>query len=166
MSIQLRPDQERVAEYRGGYLAVPAVPGAGKTTVLAHLGAELIAAGLPRPGRILIVTYTNSAVGNFRSRIGDFLEERGLPRGQGYEVRTIHSLALHIVREQPASIGWSDAFTMMSEPWLQGLLERLTRKWIGRNRDLWESRIRTDLKGRRRDDALARWEQLTQSRFS
>jgi DNA helicase-2/ATP-dependent DNA helicase PcrA len=126
MNIQLRPDQQKVVEYRKGYMAVPAVPGAGKTTVLAYLAADLIAAGAPDPGRILIVTYTNSAVANFRSRIGEFLDARGYPRHQGYEVRTIHSLAMNIVRERPDAIGWSDGFTIMDEIRLSALLQRLT----------------------------------------
>jgi len=44
VTITLRPDQVQVAAYRGGYMAVPAVPGAGKTTVLAYLAAERLAA--------------------------------------------------------------------------------------------------------------------------
>ncbi|MDB4895729.1 MAG: hypothetical protein JWN15_1991, partial [Firmicutes bacterium] len=129
LSIHLRPDQEQVAAYRKGYMAVPAVPGAGKTTVLAYLAADLIAGGMHDPGRILIVTYTNSAVGNFRSRIGDFLDQRGYPRSQGYEVRTIHSLASHIVRERPDAIGWSDNFRVADELQVTSILETLTRRW-------------------------------------
>lgn len=162
MAMQLRPDQEQVAAYRQGYMAVPAVPGAGKTTVLAYLAADLIAEGLPQPGRILIVTYTNSAVGNFRSRIGEFLEQRGYPRQQGYEVRTIHSLAMNIVRERPDAVGWSDNFTIMDEARLSALLERLTHRWIGRNRPLWESMLKPDLKGSFRDRAEEQWAERTQ----
>ena len=42
--IKLRPEQEKIASYDSGCLAVPAVPGAGKTTTLAALAARLIAA--------------------------------------------------------------------------------------------------------------------------
>ncbi len=162
MAFTLRPDQQRVVAYRNGYMAVPAVPGAGKTTVLAYLAADLIAEGLHEPGKVLIVTYTNSAVGNFRSRIGEFLDQRGYPRHQGYEVRTIHSLAMNIVRERPDAIGWSDNFTIMDEAGLKALLGRLTRSWIGRNRVVWEEMIKPDLKGRWRDNAEENWEQKTQ----
>jgi DNA helicase-2/ATP-dependent DNA helicase PcrA len=161
MTMRLRPDQERVAAYRKGYMAVPAVPGAGKTTVLAYLAAELIASGAHDPGRILIVTYTNSAVGNFRSRIGEFLEDRGHPRHQGYEVRTIHSLAMNIVRERPEAIGWSDSFTIMDEVRLSALLDRLTSRWIGKNRALWESLLKPDLRGHFRDRAEEQWQGRT-----
>lgn len=161
MSIRLRPDQDQVASYRGGYMAVPAVPGAGKTTVLAYLAATLIAGGFHHPGRILVVTYTNSAVGNFRSRIGEFLEEMGHPRHQGYEVRTIHSLAMNIVRERPDAIGWSDNFTVMDETRLSALLDRLTARWIGRNRAMWESLLKEGLRGPIRERAEEQWQRST-----
>lgn len=162
MAFTLRPDQQRVVAYRKGCMAVPAVPGAGKTTVLAYLAADLIAEGLHEPGRILIVTYTNSAVGNFRSRIGEFLDRRGFPRHQGYEVRTIHSLAMNIVRERPEVIGWSDNFAIMDEAGINALLGRLTRSWIGRNRIVWAEMIKPDLRGAFRDRAEEQWEGRTQ----
>ncbi|HEY8347444.1 MAG TPA: ATP-dependent helicase [Symbiobacteriaceae bacterium] len=161
MSLRLRPDQQQVAAYRRGYMAVPAVPGAGKTTVLAALAADLIAEGLAEPGRVLIVTYTNSAVANFRSRIGQLLEERGYPRHQGYEVRTIHSLALRIVREMPEAIGWSDNFRVMDDARQDALVEELTQRWIGRNRPLWESLMRQDLLGHWRERAEQQWAERT-----
>ncbi|HEY3364546.1 MAG TPA: ATP-dependent helicase [Symbiobacteriaceae bacterium] len=163
--MQLRPDQERVTAHRKGYMAVPAVPGAGKTTVLAWLAADLIASGAHEPGRVLVVTYTNSAVANFRSRIGDFLELRGCPRSGGYEVRTIHSLALYLVRERPDALGWSDGFTIIDEVRGAEIMERLTAGWVGRNQALWESLIKPDLKGAMRDRALDQWQARTQDLF-
>ncbi len=160
MTFILRPDQARVAEYRGGYMAVPAVPGAGKTTVLAYLAAELIAEGRHLPGRILIVTYTNSAVGNFKNRIGQFLEARGLPRA-GFEVRTIHSLAVQIVRERPEAIGWPDTFAVLDEVRRAEILGSLTEQWIRAHRATWESLVRED--ARRRSPELGWWIRETRS---
>lgn len=161
MTWRLRPDQEKVAAYRGGYMAVPAVPGAGKTTVLAYLAADLIAGGLTEPGRILIVTYTHSAVGNFKGRIGGLLEERGLPRSHGYEVRTIHSLAMQIVRERPEALGWADDFAVLDESRLDAILERLTTRWIEAHRPMWESFIQERLEGPWRQKAEDQWPQKT-----
>lgn len=166
MSLRLRPDQEQVLRYRGGYMAVPAVPGAGKTTVLAALAAELIAGGYHEPGRVLVVTYTNAAVGNFRARIGDLLAERGLPRGAGYEVRTLHSLAMGIVRERPEALRLTDQFAVLDGPRQERLLGELTRRWIGWHRQGWEAALRPDLSAYRRDDALRRWEQETVGLFA
>lgn len=133
--IRLRPGQKEVAEYRKGYMAVPAVPGAGKTTVLAYLAAELIEKGFAGKGKILIVTYMNSAVSNFRSRIGDFLEERGLPRNRGYDVRTLHSLALNILKEKPEYLLINEDFNII-DPYMRGrLLHELIEMWYRDNDD-------------------------------
>jgi len=146
-------------------MAVPAVPGAGKTTVLAYLAADLIASGLHEPGRILVVTYTNSAVGNLRGRIGDYLEERGLPRQQGYEVRTIHSLGLTIARQRPEALGWADNFSIIDEARLSAMMQRLTERWVGDHRAIWEQMIRSDIKGHFRQIAEEQWFSRTQGLF-
>lgn len=163
--ITLRPDQAQVALYRGGYMAVPAVPGAGKTTVLAYLAADLIAQGLPEPGRVLIVTYTNSAVGNFRARIGDMLEERGLPRNQGYEVRTIHSLAMNILRERPDELMLTDNFAVIDQDRQRALLEELTGRFVDRHGKVWEAMIKAEVRGVWRERAKEGWQSATASLF-
>lgn len=63
-----------------------------------------------------LVTFTNSAVENFRSRIGNLLRQRqGLLPGVGYRVRTLHGLAHDIVRERPALVGLSERFDIVDE---------------------------------------------------
>ena len=94
-SLRLRPEQRAVVEcYRGGYAAIAAVPGAGKTTTLSALAAELIARGdnLGRDRHVMIVTYQNSGVSNFQRAVAARLRERGLPE-RGIAVRTLHGLA-------------------------------------------------------------------------
>lgn len=66
--------RELVEQYRGGYCAIPAIPGGGKTHCLSLWAAEMIANGLHKPGKILIVTYMNSAVNNFKQRIASELK--------------------------------------------------------------------------------------------
>lgn len=93
---QLRPEQARVIDgYRGGYAAIAAVPGAGKTTTLSALAAELIGRIGPRQ-RVVIVTYQNAAVANFQRAVAQRLRERGLPE-HGFMVRTLHSLASEVL---------------------------------------------------------------------
>jgi len=142
--IKLRPGQRDVAAYRGGQLAVPAVPGAGKTTVLAHLAADLIQEGLHKPGKILIVTVMNSAVSNFSRRIGDFLEERDLPRTAGYEVKTLHSLAMSILKEKPEFLMINQNFQVIDESSQRSLVQHFAREWVAEHRELWKSQIKID----------------------
>ncbi len=116
--------QARILDYTGGPMGVSAVPGSGKTFTLSLLAAQLVErlAGVHRPPgapddcEVLVVTFTNSAVENFRGRIGNFLRQRqGLLPGVGYRVRTLHGLAHDIVRERPALVGLSERFDIVDE---------------------------------------------------
>jgi superfamily I DNA/RNA helicase len=97
---QLRPAQEKILQYENGRLAISAVPGSGKTFTLSLLAAQLIENGRIDPQsdqQILIVTYLNASVDTFKARIRQRLMERELPT-VGFDVRTLHSLALEILR--------------------------------------------------------------------
>jgi DNA helicase-2/ATP-dependent DNA helicase PcrA len=83
-------------------MGVSAVPGSGKTHTLSLLAAQIIASGaLEDDQEVLVVTLVNSAVDNFASRVGSFVESFGLLPNLGYRVRTLHGLAHDIVRERP-----------------------------------------------------------------
>ncbi|MBN1963910.1 MAG: ATP-dependent helicase [Anaerolineae bacterium] len=122
--LRLRPEQAAIVEgYAGGKIGIAAVPGSGKTFTLSRLAARLVeqliaegqADGIDRQ-EVLIVTFTNSAVNSFRSRIASILaQERGLLPYIGYRVRTLHGLAHDIVRERPALVGLAEDFQIVDE---------------------------------------------------
>ena len=74
MEISLRSEQKRIMKYKGGRLGIPAVPGAGKTFILSCLVSKLLKR-LGENEEILILTYMNSSVLNFRERIEELLGE-------------------------------------------------------------------------------------------
>ena len=117
-------------------MAVPAVPGAGKTTVLSHLAANLIAKELQPGQKILVVTVMNSAVANFKSKMRALLEEKGLP-AQGYEVKTLHSLGLFILKARPEKVMVNSAFDILTGEERVRLVYGLTDRWMGQNRERW-----------------------------
>lgn len=141
--IVFRKGQDKVMEYDGGYMAVPSVPGAGKTFVLTQLAAKLIEEGRQRPGKILIVTYMNSAVANFKQRLYKILNDRGLDPLEGYEVMTLHTLAMKIIREKPDKILVSDEFVILDDTKRTELFRQIFSKWLSRNRDQLNSLIDT-----------------------
>lgn len=155
--IHLRPGQKEVAAYRKGFMAVPAVPGAGKTTVLAYLASTLIEQGYSRPGKILIVTVMNSAVSNFRSRIGNFLEGRGLPRNRGFEVKTLHSLAMSILKEKPELLLINNEFQIIDESRQWDLISGLTWEWIDHNETRWKAPIGVSKETRWFEKGVEKW---------
>jgi DNA helicase-2/ATP-dependent DNA helicase PcrA len=154
--IVLRPGQIEVAQYRSGTLAVPAVPGAGKTTVLTHLAVNLIADGLPPGQKILVVTVMNSAVSNFKSRIRSLLEENGLPTNR-YEVKTLHSLGLLILKESPEKVMVNSAFDILTGDERDRLVNGLTDRWMAANRERWLSFLSVKADSNWYEKGLSRW---------
>ncbi len=145
-----RPAQKRILAYNGGFMAVSAVPGSGKTVTLAALAAQLLARGLPGEGAVLVVTYMNSAVENLSLRIHERLGELGIRRGR-YHVSTLHSLARQIVLEQPGLAGVMPGFPVLDERSSAGLLERATDAWLEQNPafgELWPEIYSSDDRAR------------------
>lgn len=105
--------KELIEQYRGGFCAVPAIPGGGKTHCLALWAARMIALRLHKPGKILIVTYMNTAVNNFKQRISKELQNIGVSGNKDYFVSTIHGLCLQIIKEKPDILMANEEFEVV-----------------------------------------------------
>lgn len=89
-----RKDQEGVLTYQKDKMAISAVPGAGKTTILLALIIKLLEKGI-KPENIFVLTYMESAARNFRDRIKNICSDlTTLPN-----ISTIHGLALRILKD-------------------------------------------------------------------
>lgn len=113
--INYREDQLPIIQYEGGKMAVPAVPGAGKTFIVTNLVAKLLEEKKQNKGKILILTYMNSAVNNFKVRIKKILEEKNIEEKNSYEVMTIHSLAVKIIKEKPEIVMLNEDFNIADD---------------------------------------------------
>ena len=89
-----REDQKPVLDYKKGSMAISAVSGAGKTTILLALIIKLIERGVI-PTNIFVLTYMDSAARNFRERIKNMCPNSTLLPN----ISTIHGLALKILKE-------------------------------------------------------------------
>ena len=100
-------------------------------------------------GKILVLTYMNSAANNFKSRIRAILEDEGLDKG-AFEVMTIHSLAMKIIREN-TDIAMLSEESQIIDDYKKGILIQMAideYESIPAN----ETRIRSFLKKDLRDD--------------
>ena len=89
-----REDQKPVLDYQKGSMAISAVPGAGKTTILLALILKILNSGT-NPSNIFVLTYMESAARNFRERIKNMCPNTNqLPN-----ISTIHGLALRIIKD-------------------------------------------------------------------
>lgn len=158
----LRAEQGRIADYRGGKLAVSAVPGSGKTHTLASLAVELIANNrIQNAGEVLVVTFTNSAVETVRGRIRRMLMERKLPDA-GYRVMTLHSLANSIIRERPDLAGTASDYRIDDEISGQNTMPEAARWFTQTYRDYWLSFLPGDLSGAQRTQVEDKWREATE----
>lgn len=126
--LELRIGQKEVLAYKGGQAGVSAVPGSGKTLTLSLLACELIRKladkGTLDRQEVLIVTFSRSAVQNFRIKIQQLMKSsHGALPGTGYAVRTLHSLAHEIVRSRPSAVNLDEDFAIVDERPARKLLE-------------------------------------------
>ena len=137
--MKLRKDiSDLIDLYNGGCLAVPSVPGAGKTTLLTHLTFHILKT---QPNsRILIVTYMNSAVANFKQRINDLLKGGGI-HSSNYDVMTLHALASSVIGSNPAVLGLAKDYEILSETDTAEILKESIKAWLSTNTDLFYSKL-------------------------
>lgn len=127
----LRTGQQGLANWRGGEMAVSAVPGAGKSHSLSVAAAIAIARNqLHSRRQLVVVTYTRSAAANIKSKIRDRLKDLMLPPG-GFVVYTLHGLALNIANSRKELSGLDlDNVTIVVPNTGHRIIRGAVERWI------------------------------------
>jgi DNA helicase II / ATP-dependent DNA helicase PcrA len=107
----LNPPQREAVEHGEGPLLVLAGAGSGKTRVLTHRIAYLLATGAARPGEILAITFTNRAAAEMRERVGQLIGRSV----RAMWVTTFHSACARMLRADAERLGYSRGFTIYDE---------------------------------------------------
>ena len=129
--------KELVEEYVGGKCAVAAIPGGGKTHCLSIWVAKAIADGITGDGKVLVVTYMNSAVNNFKQRITAELKKKNIVARSKYDVSTIHSLCMQIIKEKPDTMRADEDFIILEGKKKDLLLGSAIEEWKKDNLDVF-----------------------------
>ncbi len=114
-SNQLNENQKTAVEWLDGPILVVAGAGSGKTRVLTHRVAHLIASGV-KPDEILAVTFTNKAAGEMKERIAKLIPTSGFRAPASVPwIGTFHALGAWILRREAKNIGFKKDFSILDE---------------------------------------------------
>ncbi|MGM1021351.1 MAG: DNA helicase PcrA [Bacillota bacterium] len=106
---RLNPPQRQAVEAIDGPLLIMAGAGSGKTRVLTHRIAYLIATRKTAPWGILAITFTNKAAREMQDRVSKLIG----PQGRDVWVSTFHSMCVRILRRDIERIGFTSNFSIL-----------------------------------------------------
>ncbi|PWI17556.1 DNA helicase PcrA [Streptomyces sp. Act143] len=104
----LNENQRAAVVHSGTPLLIVAGAGSGKTRVLTHRIAYLLAERNVHPGQILAITFTNKAAGEMKERV----EQLVGPRANAMWVMTFHSACVRILRRESKKLGFTSSFSI------------------------------------------------------
>jgi DNA helicase-2/ATP-dependent DNA helicase PcrA len=114
-------EQQREAVTHGeGPLLILAGAGSGKTRVLTHRIAYLVATGAVEPSEVLAITFTNKAAAEMRDR-AELLVGR---RVRAMWLMTFHSACVRMLRAHADKLGYTRAFTIYDQADSRRLVKR------------------------------------------
>ncbi len=121
----LNPQQRAAVTHAGGPLLIVAGAGSGKTRVLTHRIAYLLAAREVAPGEILASTFTNKAAGEMAARVAALVGGR---RARAMWVMTFHSACVRILRREATRFGYPSSFSIYDAADSQRLMALVCRE--------------------------------------
>ncbi len=121
----LNPQQRAAVTHAGGPLLIVAGAGSGKTRVLTHRIAYLLAEREVAPGEILAITFTNKAAGEMAARVASLVGDR---RARAMWVMTFHSACVRILRREATRFGYPSNFSIYDSADSQRLMALVCRE--------------------------------------
>ena len=120
----LNPQQRAAVLHEGGPLLIVAGAGSGKTRVLTHRIAYLVAEREVAPHEIIAITFTNKAAGEMAARAQALTGARS----RGMWLLTFHSACVRILRREAARFGYPSSFTIYDQADSERLMALVCRE--------------------------------------
>ncbi|MEZ0072812.1 DNA helicase PcrA [Planotetraspora sp. GP83] len=120
----LNPQQREAVLHQGSPLLIVAGAGSGKTRVLTHRIAYLLAERGVQPGEILAITFTNKAAREMKDRVDRLVG----PRSKAMWVMTFHSACVRILRREAKRLGFPSSFSIYDQADSQRLMALVCRE--------------------------------------
>jgi superfamily I DNA/RNA helicase len=119
----LNAAQRSAVEHRQGPLLILAGAGSGKTRVLTHRIAALLAEGV-KPEAILAVSFTNKAADEMRHRMQQLV---GKQKAEKLVLSTFHSFGVRFVHEEKIALGLGKRFVIFDAGDSLGVVKDILR---------------------------------------
>jgi DNA helicase II / ATP-dependent DNA helicase PcrA len=120
----LNPQQRAAVLHEGAPLLIVAGAGSGKTRVLTHRIAYLVAERQVAPYEILAITFTNKAAGEMAGRAQALTGARS----RGMWLLTFHSACVRILRREAHRFGYPSSFTIYDQADSERLMALVCRE--------------------------------------
>ncbi len=120
----LNSQQRAAVTHHGSPLLIVAGAGSGKTRVLTHRIAYLLAERGAAPGEILAITFTNKAAGEMASRAAALTGARA----RSMWLMTFHSACVRILRREGHRFGYPSSFSIYDQADSQRLMAMVCRE--------------------------------------
>ena len=120
----LNPQQRAAVIHSGSPLLIVAGAGSGKTRVLTHRIAYLLAERDVLPGEIMAITFTNKAAGEMAARVAQLVG----PKARAMWVMTFHSACVRILRREAKRLGYPSSFSIYDQADSQRLMALVCRE--------------------------------------
>ncbi len=120
----LNPQQRAAVVHEGSPLLIVAGAGSGKTRVLTHRIAYLLAERDVEPRQILAITFTNKAAGEMGGRVATLTGARS----RSMWVMTFHSACVRILRREARRFGYPSSFSIYDQADSQRLMAMVCRE--------------------------------------
>ena len=120
----LNPQQRAAVLHQGSPLLIVAGAGSGKTRVLTHRIAYLLAERDVAPSQILAITFTNKAAGEMAARAASLTGARA----RSMWLMTFHSACVRILRREAKRFGYPSSFSIYDQADSQRLMAMVCRE--------------------------------------
>jgi DNA helicase-2/ATP-dependent DNA helicase PcrA len=120
----LNGPQRDAVTHAGSPLLIVAGAGSGKTRVLTHRIAYLLAEREVHPGQIIAITFTNKAAGEMKERVAALVG----PRARLMWVSTFHSACVRILRAEHEHAGLKSTFSIYDADDSRRLMQLVARE--------------------------------------
>ncbi|MCI2238729.1 DNA helicase PcrA [Paenibacillus sp. TRM 82003] len=124
----LNPQQREAVVHAGSPLLIVAGAGSGKTRVLTHRIAHLLAERGATAGQVLAITFTNKAAAEMRERVAALAGDVVGMGARSMWVSTFHSACVRILRREAATLGMRSSFSIYDSADSQRLMTMVVRE--------------------------------------